>query len=115
MPSVRTSGGATPRRKKSEKPLDLVDPDREEWETGDCVLRIDLLDAPKHEAVPRGPLAPALELYRLSRDRRPEPADARLLLDIGQPVDAYVTRLFEAGVLCAFTEQPKNEAPERAP
>ena len=95
--------------------LDLIDPDRPDWETGDCVVRLDVLDAPKHEAVPRGPLAAALELYRLSRDERPAAADARLLWDMGQAVDAYVTRLFESGVLCPFSDRPKDEAPDRSP
>jgi hypothetical protein len=94
---------------------DLTDPDRADWETGDCVVRLDVLDAPKHQAVPRGPLAATLELCRLSRDEHPAAADARLLWDMGQVVGAYVTRPFESGVLCPFSDRPKDEAPDRTP
>jgi hypothetical protein len=82
--------------------LDLFDPDRPDWEPGDCVVRVDLQDAPKHEATARGPLVPALELFRLSPGQRPDAADARLLWDMGQAVHGYVTRVFEAGVLCPW-------------
>jgi hypothetical protein len=74
-----------------------------------------VLDAPKHEAIARGPLVAALELYRLSAGRRPDPADACIMWDIGQAVDAYVTRLFEAGVLCPFSDGRKDEASDRSP
>ncbi len=82
--------------------LDLVDPDRPLWEPGDCTVRIDVLDAPRHDAVAQGPLKPALELYRLAPEASPATDDARLLWDMGQAVHAYVGRLFEAGVLCPF-------------
>jgi hypothetical protein len=67
-----------------------------------------------NDAVPRGPLVAALEVHRLSREQRPDAADARLLWDMGQAVDAYVTRVFEAGVLCPFSERPKDEASDRS-
>jgi hypothetical protein len=66
------------------------------------------------QAIARGPLVAALELYRLSPGRRPDPADARIMWDIGQAVDAYVTRLFEAGVLCPFSGRTKDEASDRS-
>ena len=110
---VRLRRAARTERDTFRLTLDLLDPDRPAWTPGDCVVRIDLQDAPKHEAVPRGPLGPAFDLYRLARDRRPEPADAALLWDMGQAVDAYVTRVFEAGILCPFSQTPKDEASER--
>lgn len=62
-------------------------------------------------------MPPALkrDTYRLSPDQRPGPADAALLWDMGQAVDAYVTRLFEAGVLCPFSDGRKDEASDRSP
>jgi hypothetical protein len=32
---------------------------------------------------------------------------------MGQAVDVYVTRLFEAGILCPFSQAPKDEASKR--
>lgn len=93
--------------------LDLLDPDRQRWAAGDCVVRLDLVDAPAHRAVPRGLLRPALDLYRLSPETPPATADSRLLWDMGRAVHRYVDRLFEAGVLCPFGEPPKADAPER--
>jgi len=55
----------------------------------------------------------AMEVAMLVRLRRA--ADARLLWDMGQAVDAYVTRVFEARVLCPFSERPKDEASDRSP
>jgi hypothetical protein len=46
--------------------LDVVDPKREQWDLGDCVVQIDLADEPRHHASPRGLLAPAFETYDLS-------------------------------------------------
>lgn len=112
---VRLRGAARMKRDTFRLILDLVDPDRPDWRVGDCVVCVDVREAPKHEAVPRGPLVAALELYRLSPDQRPGAADAALLWDMGQAVDAYVTRLFEAGVLCPFSAQPKDEASDRSP
>jgi hypothetical protein len=111
---VRLRGARRVARDTFRLTLDLMDPDRDNWDAGDCILRIDVLDAPKHEAIARGPLVEALELYRLSPGRRPEPADARIMWDIGQAVDAYVTRLFEAGVLCPFPGRTKDEASDRS-
>ncbi|MBI4011421.1 MAG: hypothetical protein HY359_03855 [Candidatus Rokubacteria bacterium] len=111
---IRLRGVARIGRDTFRLALDLIDADRPDWRTGDCVVQVDVRDAPKHEAVPRGPVAAALELYRLTPDRRPDAADARLLWDMGQVVDAYVTRLFEAGVLCPFTPAAKDE-PSEAP
>ena len=93
--------------------LDLVDPERPRWAPGDCTGRLDVVDAPRHEAVPRGLLKPALELYRLCPEAPPETADARLLWDMGEAVHAYVERLFEAGVVCPFAPRPGGAASER--
>jgi len=35
--------------------LDLTDPDRPDWETGDCVVRLDVLDAPSTRPCRAGP------------------------------------------------------------
>ena len=92
--------------------LDLVDEDRTPWDSGDCVVQIDLLDGTKHESVPRGLLAPAFELYRLSPHDPPNSADSRLLWQIGQVVDRYVAHLFEGGVLCPFKPRADDESKE---
>jgi hypothetical protein len=55
----------------------LTDPDRDALEVGNCVVRLELGDAPGHEAIARGPLGATLELYRLSPGRRPDAADSR--------------------------------------
>jgi hypothetical protein len=111
---VRLRGVARLKRDTFRLALDLIDPDRPDWRSGDCVVCLDVRDAPKHEALPRGPLVTALELYRLSPDRRPAPTDAALLWDMGQAVDAYVTRLFEAGVLCPFSSRPSDDTADRS-
>ena len=54
--------------------LDVVDPEREAWEVGDCVVQMDLSDGNAHRSLARGPLAPALALYRLSREEPPATA-----------------------------------------
>lgn len=59
--------------------LDLIDPDRAAWGSGDCTVRVDVLDAPRHDAVPRGLLKSAFELFQLSPDSPPAASDARLL------------------------------------
>ena len=47
--------------------LEVVDPDRQPWEPGDCLVRVDLHDGPaRHASTQRGPLKPAFELYSLS-------------------------------------------------
>jgi hypothetical protein len=56
--------------------LDLADPGRQRWGPGDCTVRLDILDPPEHRALPRGPLGPALDLYRLAPEGPPAPADA---------------------------------------
>jgi hypothetical protein len=79
---------------------------------GDCTGRIDVVDAPRHEATARGAFKPALELYRLCPETPPATADSRLLWDMGEAVNAYVERLFEAGVVCLFAKNA-DTAPER--
>lgn len=112
---VRLTGARRLARAMFRLTLDLMDPNRDNRDAGDCVVRIDVLHEPTHQAIARGPLVAALELYRLSPGRRPEPADARIMWDIGQAVDAYDTRLFEAGVLCPFSDGRKDEASDRSP
>lgn len=68
--------------------LDLIDPDRDAWDHGDCVV-IDLLDSPsQHASSARGLLKPALELYRLTPSEPPTTSESRLLWDIGEAVRA---------------------------
>lgn len=100
-------------RSKYRLTLDVVDPERETWELGDCVVRIDLRDEPSHSATPRGLLKSAFEIYQLSRSEPPMSGEGRLLWNIGQAVDNYVDRLFTAGIVCPFDGAPKNECPER--
>lgn len=94
--------------------LDIVDPEREHWSYGDCQLQVDLWDEPSHRAQPRGPLAPAFDLYRLSRTEPPTGAEAKLLWDIGQAVDGFVERVFDAGIVCPFRAQTPADAEERS-
>lgn len=52
--------------------LDIVDQERMPWDFGDCLLRLDILDAPgRHWSSPRGLLKPACDLYQLSPDDPP--------------------------------------------
>ena len=96
--------------------LDLVDQDRMPWEEGDCVLRVDLLDAPgRHWSNARGLLKPACDLYRLSPDDPPVSSEARLLWEVGQAVDKYIKRLFGAGILCPSVEEPAERPKDDAP
>ena len=93
--------------------LDVADGDRQAWDFGDCALRIDLHDGPaKHLSSPRGLLRPAFELYSLTPGDPPTSTEARILWEISKTVHYYVDRVFEAGILCPFREQP-NDAPER--
>ena len=92
--------------------LDVVDPEREAWEVGDCVVQMDLSDGNAHRSLARGPLAPALALYRLSREEPPATAESRLLWEMGRAVNRYVDRIFEAGIICPFRGEPKDEAAE---
>jgi hypothetical protein len=99
--------------------LDLIDPERHPWGHGDCVVRVDLLDAPgQHYSSARGLLKPALELYRLAPGEPPTTSEARLLWDIGEAVHRYVDRIFEGGLLCPcepratdVTPGPPSDAP----
>jgi len=97
----------------------VVDWDREPWEVGDCLLRVDLSDRPGHHtAAGRGLVKPALDLYRLCPGEPPVSSESRLLWEMGQAVDHYIGRLFGAGILCPCGEEPakrpKDDAPERA-
>jgi len=94
--------------------LDVADVDRQAWDFGDCALRIDVHDGPaKHLSSPRGLLRPAFELYSLAPGDPPTTTEAHLLWEIGKAVHQYIDRVFEAGILCPFKEQP-NDAPERS-
>jgi hypothetical protein len=94
--------------------VELVDSNRQPWEPGDCVMRVDLHDGPtRHLSTPRGPLKLAFELYSLSPKEPPIGPESRLLWDIGQAVHRYVERLFEAGILCPF-QGAAEDAPERS-
>ncbi len=89
--------------------LDVVCPDRDRWDYGDCVVQIDLIDAPnQHRSLPRGPLIPAFEIYKLTPDDPPQGVETRLLWEIGKVVYQYVDHLFTGGVFCPFTKQPKE-------
>jgi len=93
--------------------LDVVDTERDAWELGDCVVQMDLSDGPNaHRSLARGPLGPALDLYRLSREEPPATAESRLLWEMGRAVDRYVDRIFDAGIICSFRGEPKDEAAE---
>ena len=94
--------------------LDIVDPGRPPWDLGDCMVQVDVVDQPGHDAMPRGLLGPAVELYKLSPDEPPNSPDSRLLWEIGQAVRRFVGRLFDAGVFCPFSEQPKDGSAGRA-
>jgi len=95
--------------------LDVVDPERAPWDYGDSVVQIDLRDAMgQHLSSARGMLGPALELYRLSPEERPQTTEARILWDMGQAVHHYVDRIFQAGIICPFGPPAKADAPERS-
>ncbi|MBI3636588.1 MAG: hypothetical protein HY216_10345 [Candidatus Rokubacteria bacterium] len=95
--------------------LDVVDPEREPWDYDDTVVQVDLHDGlAQHLSVPRGILKPAFELYRLSPSEPPQSSEALLLWEIGQAVDRYVDRIFDAGILCPFRSPVKEDAPERS-
>src|SRR5207244_3355450 len=94
--------------------LDVVDPDREHWDDGDCQLQIDLSDEPSHRAQPRGPLGAAFETYRLSPTEPPTGAEAKLLWDMGHAVHHYVDRIFQAGIICPFQPSEKQDTPDRS-
>ena len=94
--------------------LDVVDPERDHWDYGDCQFQVDLWDEPSHRAQPRGPLTGAFEIYPLSPKDPPTGAEAKLLWDIGQAVDGFVDRLFAAGMACPFKAEAPADAPERS-
>ncbi len=92
--------------------LDLIDPARGPWEQGDCVIQVDLLDAPgQHYSTARGLLKPALEQYRMAPNEPPTTSEARLLWDMGEAVNYYIDRIFEGGLLCPSGPQAKDDAP----
>src|SRR5262249_10103970 len=73
---------------------DVVDPEREPWHYGDCVVQVDLHDGlAQHISRGRGLVAPAIELYRLSPDDPPQGSEALLLWEIGQVIHRYVDRI----------------------
>ena len=93
--------------------LDVVDPERQPWDFGDCVVQIDLIDSQhQHRSIPRGLLKPAFEIYKLAPEEPPQLVEARLFWEIGKVVYQYVDHLFKGGVFCPFAEQPREEAPE---
>jgi hypothetical protein len=100
------------RRDEYRMTLDLIDPELGPWEPGDCIVQIDLLDAPgQHASSARGLLKPALELYRLTPSEPPTTSESRLLWDIGEAVHRYVDRLFEGRLLCPCEPRARDNAP----
>lgn len=95
--------------------LDVVDPEREPWDYGDCVVQVDLHDGmAQHLSLGRGILKPAFELYRMSPNEPPHGSEALILWEIGEAVHRYVDRIIEAGILCPFGPPAKADAPERS-
>jgi len=100
------------RRDEYRMTLDLIDPARGPWEQGDCVVQVDLLDAPgQHYSTARGLLKPALEQYRMAPNEPPTTSEARLLWDMREAVNYYIDRIFEGGLLCPSGPQAKDDAP----
>ena len=100
------------RRDEYRMTLDLIDAERGPWDQGDCVVQIDLLDAPgQHASSARGLLKPALELYRLVPGEPPTTSESRLLWDIGEAVHRYVDRIFDGGLLCPSGPRARDNAP----
>ncbi len=96
------------RRDEYRMTLDLIDAERGPWDQGDCVVQIDLLDAPgQHASSARGLLKPALELYRLVPGEPPTTSESRLLWDIGEAVH----RIFDGGLLCPCGSRARDDAP----
>ncbi len=92
--------------------LDLIDSERGPWDQGDCVVQIDLLDAPgQHYSSARGLLKPALELYRLVPSQPPTTSESRLLWDIGEAVHRYVDCIFDGGLLCPCGPRARDATP----
>ena len=95
--------------------LDIVDQGRMPWDFGDCLLRLDLLDAPgRHWSSPRGLLKPACDLCQLSPDDPPISIEGRLLWEVGQAVHHFIGRLFRAGILCPSAEEPAERPKDDA-
>ncbi len=100
------------RRDEYRMTLDLIDPARGSWEQGDCVVQVDLLDAPgQHYSTARGLLKPALEQYRMAPNEPPTTSEARLLWDMGEAANCYIDRIFEGGLLRPSGAQTKDYAP----
>jgi hypothetical protein len=100
------------RRDEYRMTLDLIDSERGPWDQGDCVVQIDLLDAPdRHASSARGLLKPALELYRLLPGEPPTTSESRLLWVIGEAVHRYVDRIFDGGLLCPSGPRARDNAP----
>ena len=98
--------------------LDVIDPDRQPWDHGDCVLQVDLHDGmSQHLSVARGLLRPATDLYKLTPEEPPASTEALLLWEMGRAVHRYIDRLFEAGILCPFgeAETATGDAQEESP
>jgi hypothetical protein len=93
--------------------LDVVDPDRNHWDYGDCQVQVDLWDEPSHRARMRGPLTTAFDLYQLAPQEPPASTDAKLLWDIGAAVHGFVDRVFSAGIVCPFTAPTPADTAER--
>jgi hypothetical protein len=97
--------------------LDVIDPDRQPWDHGDCILQVDLHDGmSQHLSVARGLLRSAIDLYKLTPEQPPAASEALLLWEMGRAVHRYVDRLFEAGILCPFGEPEvaTDDAPEES-
>jgi hypothetical protein len=101
-------------RKQYRLTVDVIDPEGEHWDYGDCRLQVDLWDEPSHRAQMRGPLATAFDLYRLAPKEPPTGVEAKLLWDIGEAVNGFVDRIFAAGIVCPFTAEATTDTPERA-
>ena len=102
------------RRDEYRMTLDLIDPARGPWEQGDCVVQVDLLDAPgQHYSTARGLLKPALEQYRMAPNEPPTTSEARLLWDMREAVNYYIDRIFEGGLLCPSGPQGRRTQPTR--
>jgi hypothetical protein len=90
--------------------LDIVDPERGPWDQGDCVVQIDLLDAPgQHYSSARGLLKPALDVYRMAPNESPTTSEAKILWDIGEAVHRYIDRVFEGGLICPCGPRAKDD------
>jgi hypothetical protein len=94
--------------------LDVVDPGREHWDYGDCQVQADVWDEPCHRARARGILVPAFEIYRVSPSDPPDGLESKMLWDMGRAVNAFIDRLFAAGIVCPFRAETPEGAEERS-